>query len=116
MSKQTQKGTRAENACVDALIRAGFIHAERRAKNGMYDKGDLLGVAGWVFEVKGHDSYAGKLSGWLEEAEVEKKNARAQHAAVWHRRKGKGKAEDWYVTMTGAEFLSVLRELFEIED
>lgn len=114
MSKQTQKGTRAENACVEALQRAGFKHVERRAKNGIHDKGDLAGVVGWCFEVKGHDSYAGKLSGWLEEAEIEKANAKADHAVVWHRRKGKGKAEDWYVTMTGAEFLSILKELHDL--
>lgn len=111
MSKQRAKGTRGENAVVDALIKAGFVHVERRALNGVNDKGDIAGVPGWVFEVKYHDSYSGKLSTWIAECEVEKANAKADHAVVWHRRKGKASAEDWFVTMSGAEFISMLKEL-----
>ena len=110
MSKAKTKGTRGENAVVEALIRAGFIHAERRALAGTLDKGDVLGVPGWVFEVKAHDSYAGKLAEWLGEVEREKLNAKAQFGVVWHRRRGKGSAEDWFVTMSGQEFLNILRE------
>lgn len=109
MSKSKAKGTRGENAVVEALQRAGFVHAERRALAGVLDKGDVLGVPGWVFEVKAHDSYAGKLSEWLSELDREKENARAEFGVVWHRRKGKASAEDWYVTMSGAEFLKILR-------
>lgn len=116
MSRAKQKGTRGENAVVDALRRAGFVHAERRALAGTLDKGDVLGVPGWVFEVKAHDSYAGKLGEWLGELQREKVNAGAEFGVVWHRRKGKGSAEDWFVTMSGAEFLSILRALEGMPD
>lgn len=111
MSKQRAKGTRGENLVVDALIKAGFKHAERRALNSVNDKGDITGIPGWVFEVKFHDSYAGKLSGWVEEAEIERVNAKADYGIVWHRRKGKGSAEDWFVTMSGSTFLGILKEI-----
>lgn len=111
MSKARVKGTRGENAVVDALIRAGFPYAERRALNGMNDKGDITGIPGWVFEVKYHDSYAGKIGGWVDEAEVERLNAFAMFGVVWHRRKGKASAEDWYVTMSGQQFINILKEI-----
>jgi len=114
MSKAKAKGTRGENAVVEALKEAGFIHAERRALAGTLDKGDVLGVPGWVFEVKAHDSYAGKLAEWLGEVEREKTNAGAEFGVVWHRRKGKGSARDWFVTMSGAEFLAILKQMEEL--
>lgn len=111
MSKQRAKGTRGENAVVEALIAAGYVHAERRSLAGVNDKGDITGIPGWVIEVKYHDSYAGKLAGWVEEAEVERQNAKAFAGVVWHRRKGKGSAADWFVTMSGATFLSLMKEV-----
>ena len=110
MSKQKQKGTDGENAVVEALTRAGFT-VERRALSGINDKGDITGLKDVVIEVKKHDSYAGKLAGWVEEAEIEKANAKATIGVVWHRRKGKGKAEEWFVTMSGDQFLQILRRL-----
>lgn len=111
MSKQRAKGTRGENLVVEALIRAGFVHAERRALNGINDKGDITGIPGWVFEVKYHDSYSGKLGGWVDETEDERINAKADYGVVWHRRKGKGQPEDWYVTMSGSQFIEMLKEI-----
>ena len=111
MSRAKAKGTRAENAVVEALQRAGFVHAERRALAGSLDKGDVLGVPGWVFEVKAHDQYGGKLPQWLSELAQEMVNAKAEHGVVWHKRRGKGSAEDWFVTMSGEEFLKILREV-----
>jgi len=114
MGKQRAKGTRGENLVIEALHRAGFKYAERRALNGINDKGDITGIPGWVFEVKFHDSYAGKLSGWVEEAEEERVNAKADYGVVWHRRKGKGSAEDWFVTMSGKQFLEMLKEIQDV--
>jgi len=111
MSKAKRKGTAAESEVVAALQRAGFVHTERRALAGALDKGDVLGVPGWVFEVKAHDSYGGKLPEWLAEVAQEVVNAKAEHGVVWHKRRGKGRAEDWFVTMTGEQFLKLLREL-----
>lgn len=110
MSKQKQKGTDGENAVVEALTRAGFT-VERRALSGINDKGDIAGLKDVVIEVKKHDSYAGKLAGWVDEADVERRNAKATVGVVWHRRKGKGKAEEWFVTMSGDQFLYLLRRI-----
>ena len=110
MSKQKQKGTDGENAVVEALTRAGFT-VERRALSGINDKGDIAGLKDVVIEVKKHDSYAGKLAGWVEEADTERRNAKATIGVVWHRRKGKSKAEDWFVTMSGDQFLYLLRRI-----
>jgi hypothetical protein len=49
------------------------------------------------------------LSGWVEEAETERGNADATLGIVWHRRKGKAKAEEWFVTMSGDQFIYLLR-------
>lgn len=114
MSKARSKGTRGENLVVEALQRAGFKYAERRALNGINDKGDITGIPGWVFEVKFHDSYAGKLGGWVDETHDERVNAKADYGVVWHRRKGKGSAEDWFVTMSGAQFLEMLKEIQDV--
>ena len=108
MSKAKQKGTDGENAVVEALDRAGFT-VERRALSGMNDKGDIAGLKDVVIEVKKHDSYAGKLAGWVEEADTERRNAKATIGVVWHRRKGKAKAEEWFVTMSGDQFINLLR-------
>lgn len=111
MSAAKRKGTAAETEVVNALHRAGFIHAERRALAGALDKGDILGVPYWVFEVKAHDNYGGKLPQWLAELDQEIVNAKATHGVVWHKRRGKGRAEDWFVTMSGGQFIRLLQEL-----
>jgi hypothetical protein len=113
MSKQKQKGTDGENAVVSALHRAGFTSVERRTLSGVNDKGDIAGLPKVVIEVKKHDTYAGKLAGWVEEADTERGNALATLGIVWHRRKGKAKAEEWFVTMSGEQFLLLLKRFYE---
>lgn len=109
MSKQRDKGTRGENAVVEALKVSGYKTVERRALNGVKDRGDIAGLPGVVVEVKNHDSYAGKLAGWIDEAKLERLNASADLGVVWHRRKGKSDALEWFVTMTGEQFICLLR-------
>ena len=47
-----QAGTRWESAIVDYLASRGWRHAERRAKTGALDKGDITGIPGVVIEAK----------------------------------------------------------------
>ena len=47
------------------------------------------------------------LSGWLRQSQQQ---ARGRPAIVWHKKRGKANAEDWYVTMTGADFLRLIGE------
>lgn len=106
MSASRRKGTAAESAVVDYLKSVGFPYAERRALSGSKDRGDVAGLPGVVIEVK--SAARVELSEWLKEAEVEKHNANASVGVVWAKRKGKGSPGDWFVIMTGAQFIALL--------
>lgn len=107
MSRNKDKGTRAETAVVDYLRRSWWRHAERRSLNGNKDRGDIAGIPNVVIEVKDHAAMS--LAAWVDEAETERANDYAAIAVVWHKRRGKGSPGDWYVTMTGATFAELLR-------
>ncbi len=108
MSKQRAKGTAAETAVVLYLRRMGLLYAERRALHGAADKGDITGIPEVMIEVKNHSSI--KLAEWIGEVEAQKVNADADIGVVWHKRKGKGDPSEWYVTMTGAQFVTILTD------
>jgi hypothetical protein len=109
VNKPKIKGTRAESAVVTYLKENGFPSAERRALSGTQDKGDVAGVIGTVIEVK--DCARDGLPGWMDETTVEGVNAGADVAVCWHKRRGRSSPADWFVTMTGAQFLEVLHIL-----
>jgi hypothetical protein len=106
-------GTRAETAIANLLREAGFIYAERRAKTGAKDTGDISGLIGGVIEVKDVAKMA--LGTWLKEAKTEQSNAGAWWSAVWHKRVGKGSPADWYVTLDGASFIELLKAVYDIK-
>lgn len=108
MSASKRKGTAAESAVVQYLQAMGFAQAERRSLNGAKDRGDIAGLPGVVIEVK--NCARQELASWLQEAEVERDNDNASLGAVWHKRRGKGHAADWFVTMSGEQFVHLLRE------
>lgn len=108
MNPSKDRGTRWESSIVDYLRANGVPHAERRTLNGAKDRGDIAGLPGVVIEAKS----AGRveLAGWVDEAEVERRNDNtAPVAVVWHHRKRKASPGDGFVTMTGAQFLGLLR-------
>jgi hypothetical protein len=103
------KGTQAETAVVRYLQEHGFPYAERRAKTGRYDCGDINVDPSVVIEVKNHKAM--DLAGWIDQTEVERENGSDALVAVcWHKRPRRGSPGDWYVTMTGAQFAYLLRE------
>jgi hypothetical protein len=108
MTAARSKGTRWETAIVDYLRDHGWPHAERRALNGVRDKGDIAGLPGVVIEAKDHAGH-NALAGWVDEATAEALNAGAHHAIVWHKRRGKASPGDGYVTMTGDTYTALLR-------
>lgn len=111
MSRSKARGTAWESAIVAYLRANGFPHAERRALNGAADRGDIAGVVGTVIEAKSHASYGGKLAGWLQEAETERRNDHhADVGVVWHKRAGKASAGDGFVTMSGEQFVWLLAQ------
>lgn len=103
-------GTRAESAIAAYLRENGFPYAERRAKTGAKDQGDIAGLLGGVIEVK--DCAKLDLAGWLGEALDEQANANAWWSAVWHKRRGHAKPDGWYVTMRGDVFLALLQRVY----
>lgn len=107
MNKPKRIGTAAETLVVDFLRLHGFRYAERRALAGVNDCGDVTGLPGVVIEVKAHREL--KLAEWMDETEAERANAGAELAACWHKRRGKGSPGDWYVTVTGAQFVALLK-------
>ena len=107
MTAARGKGTRWETAIVDYLRANGVPHAERRARNGAKDRGDLSGIPGLVVEAKNTKTLS--LAAWVDEAEVERRNDGAAFGLVWHHRRGKASPGDGYVTMTGATLLDLLR-------
>jgi hypothetical protein len=114
MSTASQaKGRRWEAAICRYLVEHGAPYAERRRLNGTRDRGDVAGIPGLVIEAK--SAAAMSLGAWLAEAEVERQNDGAALGVVWHKRRGAASAGDGFVTMTGAQFVRLLREAGYIE-
>ena len=107
MSRSKQIGTAAETLVVNCLRAAGFIHAERRALRGVNDQGDVTGIPGVVIEVKAEKAMT--LASYMDETEAERKNNGADLAVCWHKRRGRGDPLDWYVSMSGAQFVELLQ-------
>ena len=108
MSASKDKGTKFETAIVRYLNAEGFLGAERRALAGD-DCGDISGFPGWVIEAK--NCARTDLGAWVDEAEREQVNAGAEFGVVWHHRRGKASPADGFVTMSGAAFVRLLREV-----
>lgn len=83
-------------------------HLDRRVQSGALDRGDIAGLPGVAIEAKCHANYGGQLPEWLKQAEIERVNAGAELAVVWHKRVGKSGAAEAYVTCTGATYMELL--------
>lgn len=114
MSRNKQRGTAWESAVVRFLQGVGFVHTERRALAGNKDRGDLAGIPGLVVECK-HVARL-DLSGWLDEAELERDNDRARYGAVWVKRKGTTNPGRSYVLMSGDDFGRLLADAYGLAD
>jgi hypothetical protein len=105
-----QKGSSFERLAADYLKANGFPFADRRVKNGAKDRGDIGGVhvhgQPIVFEAKNTSRIS--LGTWAAEAEVERLNDKALAGVIVHKRHGKGKAQDQWVTMTLADLTAIL--------
>lgn len=104
MSKEMRKGSAFESDVVSYMREAlGDGRIERRAKNGVKDRGDVTGVflRGLRCVIECKNAKRMELAKWIDEAEVEKGNDGAEFAFVAHKRKGKGRANmgETYVTM-----------------
>lgn len=108
-TKAMRDGTMGETAIVNTL-KEPFPMAERRAKQGFRDRGDIGGVApGLVIESK-HAPKRYEIAEWLKEADREAMNDNAELAVVWFKIKGKTDPMDWPVMMRGRFFVPLLTE------
>lgn len=60
-----------------------------------------------VIEVKNCERTA--LGAWVDEAVLEQANDGADYGVVWHKRRGRGDAGQWYATMPAAQLVRLLR-------
>jgi hypothetical protein len=107
MNRSKQRGTAWESRVVSFLQEHGWPHAERRALHGSQDKGDILGIPGWVIECKNASRL--ELAEWVKELQAEIRNARTAHGALWLKRRGKTSAADAYVVLDGQTFVELLK-------
>lgn len=106
MSASKRKGSTWEAAIVDYLRANGARHAERRLAGSTVDRGDIAGVPGCVVQAKA----AARLDfhTWLDEANHQRDNDRADIGVVWAKRKGKASPAHAYVVMDGATLVRLL--------
>jgi hypothetical protein len=100
---ERRRGKAAELEVVHALRRAGWRAVTTRAASGFQHGDDVATDAPISIEVKDHARL--DLSGWLDQAVG---NAGERPAVVWHKRRGRARAEDWYVTMRGSDLIALL--------
>ena len=108
MSKQRAKGTAFETDIVRFLADNGFPNAERRAMAGQNDLGDILTGPSLVWECKNHKTL--KFSEWLEETEIERRNADADYGLLVAKRRGKGDAGEQYAVMRVDDLVRLLKQ------
>lgn len=103
-------GTRFESQTVGYLQQHLGDAIERRAHNGSKDRGDISGLKhlGQRVVVECKNTARINLGVWANEVEVERGNDDAGVGVIFHKRTGKGKAEDQWVTMTLADFVSLI--------
>ena len=100
-------GTAWESAIRDYLRGRGWPHAERRARTGARDQGDITGVIGVCIEAKNTSRI--EPAAFLDQAIEEGGHAGADIAAAWIKRRGKTSPEYGYVLMDGATFTRLLK-------
>lgn len=106
-----EAGTRFETLVARYLAEHCDDRIERRTKGGAKDRGDVSGVrtphgGRVVLEVK--NTTRTNLGGWAAEAETERGNDDALVGVVVHKRHGKAKPGDQWVTMTLADLVALL--------
>ncbi|MGO4583610.1 hypothetical protein AB4Z38_06945 [Arthrobacter sp. 2RAF6] len=103
-------GASFERLVADYLAETVDDRIDRRVKTGAKDKGDIAGVRAHgqrvVFEAKNCVKLA--LGSWAGEAEAERLNDGALAGVIVHKRHGKGRPEDQWVTMTLADLVALL--------
>ena len=91
MSASKRKGTAWERRVVDYLVEHGHPDAERRAQEGVNDRGDVAGIPGWTVECK--NAKRVELAQWMKEALGESLRAGTPRHVVVFPSRGRPTAE-----------------------
>lgn len=97
-----------EKAICEYLIANDWPNAERRRTEGANDRGDIAGVAGVCIEAKNVKAIA--LADFLDQADIEARNANAAIGVAWIKRRGRANPAAGYVVMSGETFIRLLSE------
>ena len=108
MNISARKGYQGERA-VELLLRSEGFDVHRPRAGRPDDVGDLVGDFRCVVSVKNQVQLA--LAGWVDEMTA--MVARTPHSTgvVIHKRRGKGKAVDWYATTSVGLWLPQLKAM-----
>lgn len=103
-------GTRFERLVANTLAEHIDDRIDRRVKTGSADRGDIGGLrfAGRRVVIECKDVSRLNLSGWVDEADVERGNDDALVGLVVHKRRGHGDGLDQYVTTTLRDLIALL--------
>lgn len=107
-NRSKAKGTAWESIISAFLQLNGWPHVERRTLGGQFDRGDIAGIPRVVIEAKSVKSIT--LGSFVDEANKECINDKADLGVAWIKRRGKTSAGDGYVVMTGEKFVQLLKK------
>lgn len=104
-------GARFERLIADHLdARLYGLHVDRQVRTGVHDSGDIAGVhlAGRRIAIECKNVTRMDLPKWTREAHTEAGNIGGAAGVVIHKRHGNGRPEDQWVTMTVADFVTII--------
>jgi Holliday junction resolvase len=102
-ASERRKGKKAELDVAGYMREHGWEAATTRGTSGAQEGDDIVTNAPVSIEVKNHVRL--DLSSWVHQA---LQNAQGQPAIVWHKKRGESSPGNWYVTMTGQDFMRIL--------
>lgn len=105
-----QAGTRFERLIADYLNQHVDDRIDRRVKTGAKDRGDIAGLRhmGGRIVIECKNTTRTNLGTWMAEAETQRGNDDAHAALIIHKRHGKGRPEDQWVTTTLGNLVTLL--------
>ena len=103
-------GSKFERDIADHLANVVDDRIDRRVKTGAKDRGDIGGVRvhGQRLVLECKNTSRINLGTWITEAHVEAGNDDALAGVIVHKRHGKGKPGDQWVTMTVNDLIALI--------
>jgi len=103
-------GSKFERDIADHLAKTVDDRIDRRVKTGAKDRGDIGGVRvhGQRLVLECKNTTRINLGTWITEAHTEAGNDDALAGVIVHKRHGKGKPGDQWVTMTVNDLISLI--------